>query len=219
MRLMVCSRTCLPRFANEPVTHFVSLVDPDETDAINHSPHSTQLKMQLVFSDLDDVEIMLPMFSKYAPPEPQHIEELVKFGKLLDKLPDWGLLAHCEAGISRSTAAAITILTSAGYKPQTAFGIVRRIRPDMLPNRRILRLADECLSTGGVLEHMAEVHRGKAFQRAGYEDPTNVRLRAALAEAATPWGRIKSLFRKFAGIRQPDVRKLSARVQKKTAKV
>lgn len=207
MRLLVCSRTCLPRFVNEPVTHFVSLVDPDETDAIKHSPKSTQKKMQLIFSDLDDVEIMLPMFSKYAPPEPQHVEELIKFGRDLDRLPDWGLLAHCEAGISRSTAAAITILASAGYKPQVAFGLVRRICPDMLPNRRILRMADECLKTGGVLQHMAEVHRAKAFRRVGHDDPTALRLRDAMAEMSTPWGRLRSLFRRMAGVRQPDPKK------------
>lgn len=194
MRLMVCSREALPKFRDSPVTHFVSLVDPDETGAMEHRPPTAQHKIQLVFSDLDDIEIKLPQFAKYEPPTIAHVEELVAFGKSLDTLPDWGLLAHCEAGISRSTAAAITMLTAAGYKPQTAFQIVRRVCPDMLPNRRILRFADRCLDTGGTLNHMAEVHRRKSFARAGYEDPTLLRLREAVAAASTPAARIKRFF-------------------------
>ncbi len=200
---MVCSRTSLPRFQDAPVTHFISLVDPDETGAMEHRPASTIHKIQLVFSDLDDIEMYLPQFANYNPPEEEHVEALVDFGRTLDNAPDWGLLAHCEAGISRSTAATITVLTAAGYRPQTAFGLVRRICPEMLPNRRILRMADAKLRTGGKLEQMAEVHRRKAFARAGYEDPTVVRMRDALNEASSPWTRIKKLFRSLQGIRNP----------------
>ncbi|MCX7869402.1 MAG: hypothetical protein N2322_05555, partial [Terrimicrobiaceae bacterium] len=85
-----------------------------------------------------------------------------------------------------STAAAITILTAAGYPPPLAFGIVRKACPEMLPNRRILRLADEVLGTRGALHHMAENHRRKAFLRAGYEDPVNVLVREARTQAAAP---------------------------------
>lgn len=187
---MVCSRDALPKFREAPVTHFVSLVDPDETAAMEQRPSSAHHRMQLIFSDLDDIEVKLPQFRRYEPPKPEHVAQLVDFGRGLDGLTDWGLLAHCEAGISRSTAAAITILTAAGYKPQVAFGIVRRICPEMLPNRRILRFADDFLRTGGLLQRMAEIHRRKAFIRAGYEDPTNVRLREELKIAARPWTRL-----------------------------
>lgn len=181
MRLMVCPRTSVDQYADASVTHFVSLIDPGETEVIN-APKSAREKIQLIFSDLDDVEVTLPKFSKYPPPDAEHISSLVQFGQGLATLPDWGLLLHCEAGISRSTAAAITILTAAGYRPQTAFGLVRRVCPEMLPNRRMLRLTDEMLETGGWLNHMAEIHRRKAFQRAGYEDPTNVLKREAEEE-------------------------------------
>lgn len=178
MRLMVCPRTSVDQYADAAVTHFVSLIDPGETEVIN-APKSTQEKIQLIFSDLDDIEVTLPRYSKYPPPDTNHITDLVDFGRSLAERDDCGLLLHCEAGISRSTAAAITILTAAGYRPQTAFGLVRRVCPEMLPNRRILRLADEVLSTGGWLNHMAENHRRKAFTRAGYEDPINVLKREA----------------------------------------
>lgn len=191
MRLMVCPRESVGHYLNAPVTHFVSLVDPDETETIPF-PRNASTQLQLIFSDLDDIEMRLPKFARYVPPQEHDISALVKFGRGLSSLEDWGLLAHCEAGISRSTAAAITILTAAGYRPQTAFGIVRRICPEMLPNRRILRLADNMLETGGTLYHMAEIHRRKAFLRAGYEDPTNVLLRET-REASGP----KSLLQRF----------------------
>jgi len=178
---MVCPRTSVNQYTDAAVTHFVSLIDPGEEEVIN-PPKSTQEKIQLIFSDLDDIEAGLPRFSKYPPPDTQHVHELVEFGRSLGDLEDWGLLLHCEAGISRSTAAAITILTAAGYRPQAAFGFVRRVCPEMLPNRRILRLADEVLSTGGWLNHMAENHRRKAFKRAGYEDPIAVLKREAEEE-------------------------------------
>ncbi len=186
MRLVICSRTGLAKFANAPVTHFVSLVDPGETAAMEQKPAAAEHHIQLVFSDVDDIEITLERFSRYRPPTRDDVAALIAFGRSLNDHPDWGLLTHCEAGISRSTAAAITILVAAGYRPQTAFGLVRRACREMLPNRRILRFADEFLKTGGVLRRMAEVHRRKAFLRAGYEDPTSVRLREAQEEERSP---------------------------------
>ncbi|MFZ4597576.1 MAG: hypothetical protein ACOYNN_02945 [Terrimicrobiaceae bacterium] len=185
MRLMVCPRTNVSAFVDAPVTHFVSLIDPDEGE-VPEVPRKAMKSLQLVFSDLDDIEMQLPKFAKYSAPQDDHVAELVDFGRSLGGLDDWGLLAHCEAGISRSTAASIAILTAAGYPPQTAFGIVRRVCPEMLPNRRILRLADKYLGTNGRLYQMAENHRRKAFLRAGYEDPTNVLLAEAHAEASRP---------------------------------
>jgi len=180
MRLMVCPRTKVPDFVEAPVTHFVSLIDPDEVNTYLQPPRGTRHRLQLVFHDLDDIEVTIPKYLRYEAPKEHHVASLVEFGRKMAPLPDWGLLTHCEAGISRSSAAAITLLVSAGYAPQVAFGFVRRVCPQMLPNRRILRMADEILGTGGKLHRMAEVYRRKAFQRAGYEDPTNVLLAEAL---------------------------------------
>jgi hypothetical protein len=118
----------------------------------------------------------------------------VTFGRKLAELDDFGLLANCEAGISRSTATAITILTASGYTPKQAFDIVQRVCPEMLPNRRILRIADKMLGTNGDLHRLAEIHRQEAFIRAGYEDPTIVRLREAQAEEKTVRGFFRRMF-------------------------
>lgn len=187
MRLMVCPRESVPSYLDAPVTHFVSLVDPDEKETIPQ-PRNAHSQLQLIFSDLDDIEMILPKFSRYTPPQDHDVAALVKFGQGLAPLDDWGLLAHCEAGISRSTAAAITILTAAGYPPQTAFDIVKGVCPEMLPNRRILRLADNHLNTGGELFRIADNHRTEAFRMAGYEDPTNVLLREFREASSRPKG-------------------------------
>jgi len=192
---MVCPRESIGDYQDEPITHFVSLLDPDEVGKQLPEPRNANERLQLVFSDLDDIEMKLPRFRKYDPPTTDHVSQLVDFGRHLATLEDFELLAHCEAGISRSTAAAIAILTAAGYPPQIAFGLVRRICPEMLPNRRILRLADAQLETGGRLYQMAETHRRKAFARAGYEDPTNVLYAEFVADKErrkTVFGRLLS---------------------------
>lgn len=176
MRLMVCPRIKVPDFVEAPVTHFVSLIDPDEVDTPLPLPKRMEHRLQLVFHDLDDIEMRLPRYSPYSAPTEEHVAALVEFGRGMAPLNDWGLLTHCEAGISRSSAAAITLLVAAGYPPAVAFGVVRKACPQMLPNRRILRIADELLGTGGKLKTMTETYRRKAFLRAGYEDPTNVLL-------------------------------------------
>jgi len=195
MRLVVCRRTKVPDFVEAPVTHFVSLIDPDEATTVLHPPRRTNHRLQLVFHDLDDIEMKLPRFARYQAPTEAHVASLVDFGRKMAPLEDWGLLIHCEAGISRSSAAAITLLVSAGYSPPMAFGLVRKACPEMLPNRRMLRIADGLLGTGGKLQKMAVIHRQKAFRRAGYEDPTNVLLAEAQAGKDRPGGLLDRLFR------------------------
>lgn len=193
MRLMVCPKVDVAKFQDAPVTHFVSLVDPGEDGSDLPVPRTTQSRLILIFSDLDDLEMTLPKYRRYIAPQEKDVKALIDYGRSLSEQDEWGLLANCEAGISRSTAAAITILTAAGYPPPLAFGLVRKVCPEMLPNRRILRLADEILGTRGALHHMAENHRRKAFLRAGYEDPVNVLVREARAQSQVPrsfWQRL-----------------------------
>lgn len=199
MRLMVCPRSDVPQFKEAPVTHLVSLIDPDESQTPIPLPKTTQERLLLAFHDLDDIEMTISKFQRYDPPQPEHIERIVAFGKRLGPLEDWGLLTHCEAGISRSSAAAITLLVSAGYHPAQAFGLVRQVCPMMLPNRRILRLADEILDTGGLMHRMADNYRRKAFIRAGYEDPTNVLLAQEMEKQKGLWAAILRFFRSLGG--------------------
>jgi predicted protein tyrosine phosphatase len=64
------------------------------------------------------------------------------------------VLVHCEAGISRSTAAVVILaatLLGPGQEPE-AVKIARRAVPEARPNRLMVRLADEELARNGALE-------------------------------------------------------------------
>ena len=191
---MVCPKTRVPTYRDAPVSHFLSLVDPGEDGSDLVPPTSTKDRLVLIFSDLDDIEMALPRFKRYIPPKEEDVRKIVDFGSALRDGDDWGLLAHCEAGISRSTAASIAILTAAGYPPETSFQLVQSVCPEMLPNRRILRLADKFLGTGEALYQIAVDHRKRAFEMAGYEDPTDVLYRESLESQKTILGRFLSIF-------------------------
>jgi predicted protein tyrosine phosphatase len=85
----------------------------------------------------------------------EHIEKLIDF--VIGWDPDEGaLLAHCYAGVSRSTA---TALIAATIKTGDAYWSARRLRaaaPHAYPNRRIVALADDILGLAGELMDACE---------------------------------------------------------------
>ncbi|MDA1101769.1 MAG: protein tyrosine phosphatase [Proteobacteria bacterium] len=71
---------------------------------------------------------------------------------LLDFAQSWGrqgaMIVHCYAGVSRSTAAALTILCQ--YNPgreMEAAQALRRAAPHAKPNRRMIAIADRLLQS------------------------------------------------------------------------
>ena len=74
----------------------------------------------------------------------QDIDGLVHFARSVD-LKEGKLLVHCQAGISRSAAAAMIVLAAVLGPGQESAAInhVRRTHPHVRPNRRMLELADD----------------------------------------------------------------------------
>jgi predicted protein tyrosine phosphatase len=84
-----------------------------------------------------------------TPPAEQHVEDLLDFTR------DWDgsapLLIHCWAGVSRSMAAAFTVLCSRSW-PGAEHRIAREIRTRAAhasPNRLIVQMADAILDRRG----------------------------------------------------------------------
>jgi predicted protein tyrosine phosphatase len=68
------------------------------------------------------------------------------------------LLVHCHAGKSRSPAMAIGILIQSGLSPTEAIDQVKIVRPELIPNRLIVRLIDEVLLLDGSLVSIVNSH-------------------------------------------------------------
>ncbi|HWA90910.1 MAG TPA: hypothetical protein VG889_12795 [Rhizomicrobium sp.] len=84
-------------------------------------------------------------------PAALHVERLIAFGR------DWDarapMLVHCWAGVSRSTAAAYTVLCDR-LGPGAERDIAQMLRaraPHAQPNKLIVRLADDALGRGGAM--------------------------------------------------------------------
>jgi predicted protein tyrosine phosphatase len=75
------------------------------------------------------------------------------------------LLVHCRAGISRSTAMTLGILTERLGDPAAAFAEVLRLQPHAVPNRHIVRLLDHVLNLDGTLDTMIQAWEKPAHQR------------------------------------------------------
>jgi len=89
-------------------------------------------------------------------PASAHVAELIAFGRGWDATAP--MLVHCWAGISRSTAAAFTLLCDRAG-PGAEQDIAQRLReraPHAQPNRLIVRLADQALGRDGAMVRAIE---------------------------------------------------------------
>lgn len=68
------------------------------------------------------------------------------------------VLVHCHAGKSRSPALAIGVLIQAGMSPAAAFDHVKSIRPQLIPNRLMIRQLDQILGLKGELISIVADH-------------------------------------------------------------
>ena len=92
----------------------------------------------------------------YLAPTKQQISEILDHTASIQ--PGDRLLVHCHAGKSRSPAMAMGILVQSGMTPQTAFGQVKATRPELIPNRLMIRYIDELLGLGGDLVRLVAAH-------------------------------------------------------------
>ncbi len=81
-------------------------------------------------------------------PDERHVRAILQFGSRIE--PKAKVLIHCMAGVSRSPAAPwIRGEQAAPGRDAEVLGYIRRIRPQALPNRRMVQIADAILGTEG----------------------------------------------------------------------
>ncbi|MEL7028631.1 MAG: tyrosine protein phosphatase [Pseudomonadota bacterium] len=141
--ILVCPLSLVEEtIASHGPSHLISLLDPVEMIA---TPAGVDPERHLKVGVND---VRAPAEGAIAP-ERSHVENILAFAETWDG--DAPLLAHCWAGISRSTAAAFILMCA--REPQTAeaehANRIRAASPHAYPNSMLVAHADEILDRGG----------------------------------------------------------------------
>jgi predicted protein tyrosine phosphatase len=163
--LTVCGIEELSAQPMHTVTHILSLLDPDwpEVDAFQgHGvPHRTTLRFH---------DIIAPTAGK-SPPTPDDVANILQFGTDLQASStdraDGHLLVHCHMGVSRSTAAMLSLLaqTYPSEPEDRLFARLREIRPQAWPNSLMIGYADDLLERDGRLRAALRRHYGHQMRQ------------------------------------------------------
>ena len=145
--ITVCGIAELAGHGTVGVTHVLSILDPGFPDPDAFGAFGEHERLELRFHDIVDE---LPGMRL---PQREDVAALLSFGRDLMREPGAHLLVHCHMGISRSTASMALILAQArpDRPASEAMAEVRRIRPRIWPNLRVIELGDDLLGRGGEL--------------------------------------------------------------------
>jgi len=137
----------------EAIAHIISIGEPGSTPPAGYTqvPHRLRL-------EFDDIVV-------FVLPTSEHIRQVIDFVPIISQ-EGGDVLIHCQAGISRSAAIALTIyaiLLGAGQEEE-ALSLVLKNRPQAVPNIWIAQLADEALGRNGKLAQVAQMHEDWYFK-------------------------------------------------------
>jgi predicted protein tyrosine phosphatase len=142
---IICGLDELEGHQGRRVTHILSILDPDWPDPAAFQAFDPHFRATLRFHDAIE-----PGPSPLLP-QRAHVEAILTFGR--NAAEAGGLLIHCHAGVSRSTAATLMILAQA-HPREGEDELAERLmqnRPQAWPNSRMLTFADELLDRNGRL--------------------------------------------------------------------
>jgi predicted protein tyrosine phosphatase len=163
--LTICGISELTDQRERPVTHVLSILDPDHPDPEAFEAYDPHHRTILRFHD-----IIKPVQGMILP-EPEHVEAILRFGHEVadgrDERVEGHLLVHCHMGVSRSTAAMLTLMAQAEPEEseERLFARLVEIRPQAWPNSRMVAFADELLSRDGRLVEALRRHYGRQIRR------------------------------------------------------
>jgi predicted protein tyrosine phosphatase len=164
-RLTICGIDELPTHRSHGVTHVLSVLDPEREDPTifgNFDPHErTILRFHDVIED------------KEGRPAPTRadVEAILGYGETLIESradrQDGHLLVHCHMGVSRSTAAMITLMAQCepDRDEDSIFTTIREMRPIAWPNSVRIGFADELLGREGRLTAALQRHYALQLER------------------------------------------------------
>ncbi|MBF9232149.1 tyrosine phosphatase family protein [Microvirga alba] len=163
--LTVCGISELPEQRARSVSHVLSILDPEHPDPEAFEAYDPHHRTILRFNDIIDPRPNMLM------PEPAHVEAVLRFGDDLAQSSvtrvEGHLLVHCHMGISRSTAAMVTLMAQAnpGESEDSLLERLAEIRPQAWPNSVMIQFADDLLSRGGRLTAALRRHYGRQVRR------------------------------------------------------
>jgi predicted protein tyrosine phosphatase len=126
------------------IRHVISIASPGDAPPPGLAARTSRIR--LLFDD-----VIADTDSESAP-RLQHVRAVVAFARKIEDQPGM-LLIHCEAGISRSSAAALTAFATWAGPGHERLSVERTFaaRPEAVPNRRFVELADALLRRDGAL--------------------------------------------------------------------
>jgi len=152
--MTICALHELPReLRRSRPTHVISIGDPGVEAP--EFPRTVSV-LPLNFYDVDSVnEARANNYQPHEIPYEEHARLILEYAK---SIPPFGrLLIHCWAGVSRSTAcAAIIIAQAMPGNEDMAVDVVKKIRPEAAPNRRLIEAGDKLLGCDGRLRRSIE---------------------------------------------------------------
>ncbi|EJC83319.1 putative protein tyrosine phosphatase [Rhizobium leguminosarum bv. trifolii WSM2297] len=162
--LTVCGIEELSGQSTRSVTHVLSLIDPEHPELDAFQTYGKHHRTTLRFHDI------IAAAAGRVMPRPDHVEEILRFGMDLqsrhDTIESSHLLVHCHMGVSRSTAAMLTLMAQANpdESAEDLFGRLIVIRPQAWPNSQMIRFADEQLGRKGDLTAALGRHYGRQIK-------------------------------------------------------
>jgi predicted protein tyrosine phosphatase len=154
--ISICGLDEIADFVGSGISHTLSILDPGWPDPEIFGEFIGCRREMFRFDDVIDEGV------PFTAPSEADMRRLLALGQRLQGGAVCRLLIHCHAGISRSTAAAATLL--AQFHPgreDEAFGEVARVRPWSWPNSRMIEFADALLERGGDLVAAMRRHHGR----------------------------------------------------------
>ena len=158
----ICGVAELPGYAGAPVTHVLSILDPEWPEPEAFAGFGAHRRLDLRFHDIIDEQpgMRLPQLADVA--------GILDFAREIAATPGAHLLVHCFKGLSRSAAALTLILAQARPDRPAAEALaeVVRVRPRAWPNLRMIELGDRLLGLDRTLvAAVADWYRQRLAQR------------------------------------------------------